>query len=590
MKKRENIDEKYKWDLSSYIKNDEEIQEIFNIIKKLTEIYPKYKNKLNNKELLLEKLTKYRNENIKVQKLFCYLSHMQSVDSSNTKILALYQEFINLYAKLEEADSYFYPQLLNLDIGYLNSLLEDARFKDFSTTIKDIIKSKSHKISESDNALLSKMSKFINNNETINDILTNSELTFEDAIDKKGKKHKVNNETYSKYLDGKDRALRMSAVKSRNNSFKNFNKTFAEVFVNDMQYHDFQRKLENFPSLLEKKMFADDVPIQVFHNLIKNVNKNLKLLRDFVKTQKTISKLKDFNICDLFQEDGFTKKISIQQAHEICINALSPLGEEYLSIVERKLSDNSIDYLPNQNKYSGGYCSNCYDAKTIILMNYKYDLESVSTLIHEMGHCVNAEYFNASQPYEKAEITPFAAEIASTVNEILLNVYMQNNSKNKKEKAYYFKRSLEEARRTIFTQTFYSEFEYGMHTLIEQDKPVTYEEINNSFLNIQKKYYGNSCIVPTISKYSWARIPHFFSPYYVYSYATGMVCAINIVNKILENSSFVNKYIEFLKNGLNKPAFEILKEIGIDLSTDAPYETAFSFLNEQLKHYNSICK
>ena len=225
----------------------------------------------------------------------------------------------------------------------------------------------------------------------------------------------------------------------------------------------------------------------------------------------------------------------------------------------------------------------------MILMNFVDDFDSLSTLIHEMGHCVNAEYFNANQPYQKAGITIFSAEIASTVNEILLNFYMQNHAKTKREKSYYLKQFLDGVNNTIFRQTLFTEFELFAHTKIENDENLTFKDLNNEYLRLSKKYYGAS-IIPSVQQYEWMRIPHFYSSYYVYTYSTGMLTAITIANKLLTDASFKDKYIKFLKNGVDKPAVEMLKEIGIDVTNSTTFESAFNFISKQLKTYADINK
>ena len=267
------------------------------------------------------------------------------------------------------------------------------------------------------------------------------------------------------------------------------------------------------------------------------------------------------------------------------LKALSPLGEDYIKMVERKLNDKSIDFMPNLNKDSGAYCSDMYDCKTLFLMNWTDDFNSLSTLVHEMGHCINAELFNASQPQEKAGITIFSAEIASTVNEILLNEYMLKNSKTKKEKLYYLNEFLEQVRSTIFRQTLFSEFELYSHTQIENETPITYEDLNNKYFELCKKYYGNSCILPKNLKFEWSRIPHFYRSFYVYSYSTGLLTAICIAKRILNNKEYTKNYIKFLQNGISRPAVEVLKEIDVDLTTDKPFIEAFEFIKNRLHEY-----
>ena len=587
MKKREQINEEYKWDLSSYIKDEKEIEETFSIMEKLNKVLPDYKGKLDNKELLLEKLTKYRKDFIRISKLGGYLGNMYNVDNSDVKILTLMQKFDTLATKLNQADSYFSPQLYELSDEYLNSLLEDERFKNFDNTIKDVIKFKPHKINEQNSELLAKMGKFLGDNSNIHGIITDAEMEFEDAIDSKGKKHKVDNASFSILVRSTDTKLRRSAFESCLKSYGKLNKTFAELYIKDIELDDFYCKLQNYNNLLEKELLGEEVPKIVFDKVVEHVNKNIPMLKDYIKTFAKQTKINDFTYYDLFMDDKISGKISLEKAKELVIKSLAPLGQEYLNLVNKKFNDKTIDYLPNKNKRTGAYCSNCYDADTVILTNYSNNFNSVSTITHEMGHCINAEYFNANQPYEKAGISIFAAEMASTVNEILLNIYMQNNS-NKNEKTYYIRHLLDEVRSTIFRQTLFSEFELFAHEKVENEQPVTYKDLNKYYYDLNKKYYGGACKLPTNMQYEWSRIPHFYNAYYVYCYSSGMITAITLASRILNEKGFNEKYIEFLKNGINKPAIEILKEIGIDLTTDEPYETAFKFISNMLKEYKKL--
>ncbi len=589
MKKRSQIAEELKWDLSGLIKNEEEIKNIFEIMQKLTEILPTYSGKLGNKELLLERLTKYQPDFIKIQKLGSYLGNCFNVDSANVKILELNQKFSTLSTKLNQADSFFMPQMYELSDEYLTSLLNDKRFADFDNTIKEIIKLKPHKLDEKTTELLAKMGSFLGNNENLHSILNDSEMTFADAVDSKGKTYKVDNSTSAQYLRSKDGVLRKSTFTSRMNGYKALNKTFAELYIKDMELDKFSTELAHYPDLLTKELLLNDIPRSVFDNIINTTNKQIPLLQSFVKTQAKISGNKQFAYYDLFEDNKIGGKIDIPQAKELILNALQPLGEDYVSIAKRKLNDKTIDFLPNKNKYSGAYCANCFDADTVILMNYLYDYESVSTLAHELGHCVNAEYFNNNQPYEKAEITIFAAEIASIVNEILLTQYMLKNATTK-QKSYYLHKFLDGVRSTIYRQVLFSEFELFAHQKIENEQPITYADLNKCYADLNKKYYGTSCKLPEGLQYEWSRIPHFYSPYYVYAYATGMVTAITIASRVLNEASFAEKYIKFLKNGTNKNPVEMLKEIGIDLTTTAPFETAFKFIQTQLNEYKSLNK
>ena len=585
MKKRSEIDEKYKWDIGCF-KTQKEIDEAFETFEKLIDESKQYYGKLGEKETFFKYLLSNKKETMLLNKFSHFLGNTYNTDSSNVEIIKLMQKFEILAQKHTQASSYIAPQLARLSDKYLKELLADKRIKGYENSIKEIIRNKPHTLDEKSCALLAKICNSFNNSSPVFDIITDSEMTFKDALDSKNKPHKLDQASYSVMLSGKDRVLRKNAFKNFLGGYGQFNKTFAELFVSNLKADNDNMKLHNFDNLLQQQLFDEQVPEIVFKNNIAAVNKHLNLNQNYVRELGKNLGLKDIAYYDLFLDEKINGKVTIEKAHEIIKQALKPLGEDYLKRVEHKLNDKSIDYLPNQNKTTGGYCSNCYGAKTLILMNWHDDFNSLDTLIHEMGHCINAEYFNERQSIDDAEISIFAAEIASTVNEILLNQYMQSIS-NKKQKKYYLNQFLSSVRSTIFRQTLFSEFELFAHTTIENEQPLTYKELNEKYFELNKKYYGLSCKLPEELKYEWSRIPHFYRPYYVYSYSTGMLTGITIASRLLKESDFAKKYIEFLSNGTHRPAVEVLKEIGIDLTTTNPFEQAFEFIKSQLNEYIS---
>lgn len=587
MKLRSQIDDKYKWDIGIF-KTEEEINSAFEDLKFLTNELPKYNGQFTNKDKFFEFYTKYKPQFINIYKLSFFISNTMNTDVSNIEMQKLNQQFDILYSKYAKATSFVSPQIMDLDEEYLLELLQDPRSKDLDNEIKDILRNKPHKIDENTSRVLSMVNNSFENCETIFEVFTNSELKFDDAENKRGKKVKVDKSFYSKFISSTDRKLRETAFNSIMNGYGKFNKTLSELYIKTLKSEHDSVELRKFNTLLERTLFANEIPEIVYLKNIENVNKNIPLLQSYIRTLKSKSKLVNFAYYDLFESKQMNGKMTIDKAHDIMLSALAPLGKDYIANVKRKLSDKSIDYMPNLNKRGGAYCSDCYSAKTLILMNWTDDYNSLSTLCHEMGHCINAEYFNTSQPREKTGITIFAAEIASTVNEILLNQYMLKNAKTNKEKEYYLKEFLNDVRSTIFRQTLFSEFEYFAHTSIEKEQPITYKELNEKYYELNKKYYGNSCKLPKNLQYEWSRIPHFYSPYYVYCYSTGLITAISIATRILKDNSFAEEYIKFLKNGTAKPPVEILKEIGIDLTTNEPFDQAFKFIKEQLDLYKSI--
>ena len=583
MKKRSEIDEKYKWDIGCF-KTQEEIDKAFKTLEKLTSDSKQYYGKLGDKETFFKYLLSNKKETMLLNSFSHYLGNTYNIDSSDVEVIKLIQKFETLLKKHNQATAYVAPQLSKLSDKYLKELLADTRIKGYENLVNDIIRNKPHTLDEKSNNLLARISNNFNNSSSVFDIITDSEMTFKDALDSKNKPHKLDQASYSVMLSGKDRVLRKNAFKNFLGGYGQFNKTFAELFVSDLKSDDDTRKLHNFDSLLQQQLFDEQVPESVFKNNIECVSKNINLNKKYIKTLAKDLNLKDIAYYDLFKDEKIDGKVSVEIAKETILKALAPLGKEYLSMVKTKLTDKSIDYMPSQNKATGGYCSNCYGAKTLILMNWHDDFDSMSTLIHEMGHCINAEYFNKAQSINDAEISIFAAEIASTVNEVLLNQYMQKQA-NKKQKKYYLNEFLNTVRSTIFRQTMFSEFELYVHTAIENEQPLTYKELNEKYFELNKKYYGGACKLPDEIKYEWSRIPHFYRPYYVYSYSTGMLTGITIAHRLLTDLNFADKYIEFLKNGTKRPAVEVLKNIGIDLTQEKPFEDAFKFIKSQLDEY-----
>ncbi len=588
MKTRNQIPDNYKWDIELF-KTDDEIEEVFKKIDEYTKKVVKFNGKLGEKNKFFEFYKMDREYSIEIGKLAFYIQNTLSTDNSNVKMLKLSSRLSNAYSKLTRASSFVTPQIFALSNEYLTSLLKDKRAKDMDNVIRDFIRLKPHRLDESTTAVIAKLNKSFNSSSSVFDILSDSEIPFENAVDSKGKSYEINDSVYSKYVSSHDRTLRENAFNSIMNGYSKFNKTLAELYISSIEHDNDFAKLKNYDSVLDAETTDDDIPKVIFEKNLENVNRFIPLLHQYVIARKRASKNDKFAYFDLFEREKLGGKITLDNAKSTILTALSNLGGEYVGIVHRKLNDKSIDYLPNKNKASGAYCSHCYGAKTLILMNYTDDYNSMSTLIHEMGHCVNAEYFTTLQPYEKADITIFAAEIASTVNEILLNQYMQRHCDKKQKKALILE-FLEQVRSTIFRQTLFSEFELYAHNCVENDVPITYEELNKKYYELNKKYYGNKIVLPKNLAFEWSRIPHFYRPYYVYSYSTGLICAIIIANKVLDDKSFSGKYIEFLKNGTNKNPVEKLKEIGIDLSKNSTYDMAFDFVKKQLDEYISLTK
>ena len=581
MKKRNEIEAKYKWNLSCYVKDEEELKQNLNYLKQNANKYKDFYGKLGDKTALLEYLDFDEKYSDVFYRTGSYVSHTLNTDTSNTKYLNYTQQLEFISKDCSEASAYISPQLSELPNEYLQALIDDEKLWKHKRFFKQILRNKPHKVTEQDSQLLSKMSLCLGNDSEVFDTLTNGEIKFDNITDSAGNTHEVYEADYGKLLDNKDRKIREGAFKSIMNGYGGKVRTIACLYTNDIQYDIFDNNLTRFNSTRQKAMFYEDVEQKVYDTLIKNINSKIPVLQDILCTKAKHLNISDMAYYDMMLTIGDKKHYTIEEAIELVKQSTKLLGEEYQSILEDKFNQNIIDYLPNENKVTGAYSSGVYGCPSLVLMNFVEDYNSVSTLSHEIGHAMHTEFSDRNQPVQLSNYVIFVAEVASIVNEILLNLHVSKNADSQQKLALAFE-LLDSVRSTIFRQTLFSEFEDFSHTELEKGNPLTYEDYNNKYYELNKKYYGESIYLPEELKYEWSRIPHFYNAFYVYKYATGYVSALCIVQKLLEDKEYYKQYINFLKGGCTKSPVELLQDIGVDLTTDEPYIKAFKFIENVL--------
>ncbi len=583
MKTRNEIDLKYKWDLSCFVKNEEELKKNLKYLKENITEFKQFYGKLADKAMLKKYLTMDKEYNKVLYATSLYISNTLNTNTADVKYINYSTQLSYIGKELGEATAYIYPHMLDFSEEYLQELLSDLELKDYFRFFKDIARNKPHKISEYDSQFLSKMGMFLGSSEEVYDTLTSGEMTFDKAKDSSGQEHDVEEAEYSKLMDNSDRELRKNAFKSLMNGYGGKIRTFATTYTNDIHLDSFMTRLSKFNSLKQRSLFDEEVDDGVYNNLINNINKRVIVLQQIVETKAKHLKYNDMAYYDLFVTVVEEKKnYAIEEAVELVKDCTKILGEEYQQVLNQKFNENVIDFLPNKDKVTGAYSTSMYGKPSIVLMNFVEDYNSVSTLAHEIGHAMHSEFSNRNQPEPLADYVIFVAEVASTVNEILLNLHVSKTADEEQKKALAFE-LLDSVRSTIFRQTLFSEFEDYTHEQLENEAPLTYEDFNNKYYELNKKYYGENIILPDELKYEWSRIPHFYRPFYVYKYATGFVSALCIVQKLLTDKDYYKQYISFLKSGCTKPPVELLQDIGVDLTTDEPYNKAFEFVENILK-------
>ena len=584
MKKRSQIAEKYKWDKSCLCSGDEEFEKRLEKFEKYIPLFKKFEGKLTNKKAILDYL-KLDEEFAKIfEPTFLYIHMKRDEQLDNNQSNKLYQKLVNFNTKFSTETSLLSTQLKKLPDKLLDEIISDKKFKDYKRDFEWIKKTKVHNLTDDQEQLLSGMDFF--GYSAVMRNLSDVDISFGKICDSSGKSYSLNNSNYGTFMRSKDRTLRKQSFTVLNGTFGKYINTFTQNYINKVKADCYFAKVRKYPSALDEALFGEEVDKKVYQTLIEKVHENLPVLFKFFDLKKKELGLKDFAIYDCMAQlpSKAKEQYSYDEAIELLKKALAPLGEEYVELLQKAKDERWIDVMPSQNKRSGAYENGIYDCHPFVLTNFEGDLDSVFTLAHELGHAMHTYFSNLSQPRPTADYTIFLAEIASTTNEMLLMHYLLQNC-SKKQKISLYNKLFDNVKSTIFRQTMFAEFEEIIHSLHEKGQPLTKDLLCEQYYQLNKQYFGKVKLVKEVM-YEWARIPHFFSEFYVYKYATGLICAINFANRILSGEkNAVQDYFKFLSAGSSDGPVQILKNSGCDLESGKAYEISFNYLKEILKDW-----
>ncbi|WP_066892380.1 oligoendopeptidase F [Clostridium nigeriense] len=586
LKKREEINDKYKWKVDKVFKTDKEWDDAF---KNLQEEAPKLKEfegKLNNSENIEAFLEKYVDLGIKAETIYVYAHLKCDEDTSNSKYQAMMNKVDAYMAEYASYTAYFVPEILSLDEKLIRDIINNTdNLNLYKFMFEDILKEKPHILSKSEEELLASVSDCLEAPSSIHNMLTNADMKFGDIIDEDGEKVELTEGNYSAFIKSKDRNVRREAFKTLFNRYKELENTLATTLSSSIKNFNFGAKIRKYNSALEASLKPNDIPVEVYKNAVKTIDDNLKSLHRYVALKKKLLGLDEMHMYDLYVPVIEIPKehIEFDKAVDMVIEGLNPLGQEYLDIFKSGVNDGWIDIYQNKGKRGGAYSWGGYKTMPYVLLNYNYELHDVSTLAHEMGHSIHSYYSRKEQPYIYAGYTLFCAEVASTTNEALLIHHLINKETDKKKRLYLINQELEQIRTTVFRQLMFAEFELYTHESLENGNPLTAEDYNKAWHDLNVKYFGPDMVVDNEIDIEWARIPHFYSDFYVYQYATGYAAASAFAKAILEGKEgAVDKYINFLKSGGSDYPIEILKMAGVDMTTSKPLEATIERFNELL--------
>ena len=590
VRKREEIDEKLKWRLEDIYKSEDLIDED---IKKVQEIVDKicsYQGKLNNKENILAMFKLDDDLQYILGKLYSYAHMRLDQDCTNTKYKEMKSKIEAILTTIYAKEAFITPEILQNSLEFILELKDDKDFVNYDYSLSKLAKNKSHSLSTKEEIIIAKSSRVTGLFEEAFSMLDNADIKFDDVTLDNGETVELSHGVYSYYLQTGSREERKKVFESMFNAYKRNINLITTLYKGNLEKDRFYSDIKNYASSLDRALSNEDVDVSVYKKLIENVNKNLPLLHKYMKYRKEVLKYDELHLYDLHMPliAGVSKDIQYDEAKQIVLDALSPLGEEYHNLLLKAFNEGWIDVCENKGKRSGAYSSGCFGVHPYVLLNYKPVLNDVFTIAHELGHAMHSYYSNSTQPISKADYEIFVAEVASTVNETLLVMHLLKEAKGD-ERKYLLSYLLNMFRTTIFRQAQFAEFEEKAHDMVEHDIPITPDALCDMYFELNAKYYGKDVVNDDLIRYEWARIPHFYSSFYVYKYSTGLISAICIASDILQKGeSAVLDYKKFLKAGGSTNPVDILKLAHVDLTTDEPYEKAMNFCKKALDELASI--
>ena len=585
------MEEKYTWNLTDIFKTKEEFEKEIEKLNKMLNEIKTYQGKLSNSsENIYQCYRNYEKALEYYEKIYAYGMLKFHLDMANSENIKLFKRCEGTETEFEKTTSFITPEITDIDTDLLLKYLdENNELKRYERLIKEIIENKTHILSKEEENLLANYSEIFNNSENTYDILTNTEFKFGKIKDENGKEHEMTDSNYTIFLKSKKENVRKQAFDLMYKKYKEFLNTIGELYISRVKQDTITAKLRKYSSSLEKAVENDDSNLKVYNSLINAVHNEMSANHEFIKLKKELLKKDEMHIYDVYvnpievQDDD----ISFDDAKNEVIRALQVLGEEYINKLNEAFSNRWIDVYPKSNKRGGAYSMGVYGVHPFVLDNFVSKKRDVSTIAHELGHSMHSYYSNKTQNVIDANYTIMVAEIASTTNEILLAKYQINNETNKNKKTEIIYELLEMIRATLFRQAMFAEFEKNVHEKIENGNVLSSEDLSEIYYKLNGEYFGKDCIIDEQIKYEWARIPHFYTPFYVYKYATGISAAIIIATNILAGKEgYVEKYKNMLKQGCTKKAVELLKMVDVDLEDINTYKGAIDFyreLTEKLK-------
>lgn len=592
-KLRSQIDEKYKWDLTSIYKDKKAFEKDFLKAKEKINEVVKYKDKFLSSAKDLLDFLKYDEKTDRLLSKLYYYAHLNyDSDTTVNESKKMLNEVRDLYSKYDELESFVQPNILKTDYSVFEKFYkEEKELLKYKFLIENIYRYKQHTLDESKEMMLSKFSNLFMNPEDTFSSLTDTDLTFPNIKDENNRKCEFNESNYSVFIKSDDRRVRKDAFEILFNRYSDFKNTIASTLSGNVEKNIVLSKIRNYDSCIKSSLYGDNIDLSVYNNLIDTVNKNMNVIYKYYDLRKKVLNLDELHLYDTYTDliKNKSRNYTFCEAKDLVIKSLSVLGTDYIKNINRAFDERWIDVYHNKGKRSGAYSSGFYDTNPFLLLNYEGKLNDVSTLAHELGHSMHTYYSCLNNPYIYSNYSIFVAEVASTVNELLLSKYLISVSKDKEEKLSIINHLLDLFKSTIYRQTMFAEFEKDIYEKRENNVILTSEFLSDTYYKLVKKYFGNNVIVDDLIRYEWERIPHFYYNFYVYKYATSLSISCYIVNNILNNKEgALDNYLKFLTLGSSMYPKDELKISGIDISDSKYIQSAIDEFNSLIDEFDNL--
>ena len=593
--KRSEVDVELTWKLEDIFASESEWEKALSEAMSLADEIAGFTGRVGESaDTLYKVLETYEKCCLKIHLVYGYAFKMRDVDTTSTYAQKLYSKVMSADVEVSEKIAFMEPEIIAVDEETMNKFYtEKPELNKYKIYITEVRRGKEHSLSPELEKFLAGANELADLPYEVFATLDNADLKFPEITNEKGEKIQITNGRFVPLEESKDRRVRKEVFEKYYETYGNFKNTSASLYAGQVKQLMFYARARKYSSTLEAAVDGNNVSPEVYKNLVEAVNDNLDKMHRYVRLRKKLLELDELHMYDVYVPivKDYDAKYTIEEAKELVLKAVEPLGTNYVNLIKKAFAERWIDVVENEGKRNGAYSSGVYGVHPFVLLNFNGTLDNVFTLAHEMGHAMHSYFSNEAQNYLDSRYKIFVAEVASTTNEVLLMEYMLKNAKDNKERAYLLNHYMDSFKGTVFRQTMFAEFEKTSNEMAESGEPLTHENLTKLYLDLNKKYYGEAMISDDLIGYEWMRIPHFYYNFYVYQYATGFSAAVAIANRVLkEGETAVNDYMKFLQSGCTKDPVSLLRIAGVDMATKEPINSALQVFERVIEEMEELTK